>query len=136
MIPRNLVTVAPPMSDPRHQLGLDGEQSAVDALVALGYAILARRYRTRFGELDIVARDHDTLVFVEVKTRTGEAFGQPEDAVTWHKRRRLARLAEAFLADARLGDVQCRFDVVSVIWREGAGPVVEVFPNAFDVESR
>jgi putative endonuclease len=136
MILRKLVTLAPPMADPRHQLGFDGEQCAVDALVARGYAILARRYRTRLGELDIVARDQDTLVFVEVKTRSGESFGQPEDAVTWRKRQRLARLAESFLVDARLGDVACRFDVVSVIWRERAGPVVEVFPNAFDVESR
>jgi putative endonuclease len=122
-----------PSRDPRQQLGLDGERCAAGALLARGYVILARRYRTRFGELDIVARDGDTLVFVEVKTRRGTAFGQP---VTWRKRRRLSRLAEAYVAAARLHHVAQRFDVVSVIWQDGSGPVVEVFPNAFDVESR
>lgn len=120
--------------DARQQLGLDGEQCAVDALVAQGYAVLARRYRTRFGELDIIARDGDTLVFVEVKARRGVAFGQPEDAVTWDKRRRLGRLAHAYLAQSRLYDVPCRFDVVSVVCPDGGPPAVQVFRHAFDLE--
>ncbi len=124
----------PSSSDPRQQLGLDGEQCAVEALTALGYVILARRYRTRFGELDIIARDADTLVFVEVKARRGVAFGQPEDAVHWRKRRRLARLAAAFLAEARLPHVPCRFDVVAIVWQDGRAPAVQVFKHAFDVE--
>jgi putative endonuclease len=127
---------APPRSlDPRQQLGLDGEQCAVDALMAQGYVILARRYRTRFGELDIVAREGDTLVFVEVKARRGVAFGLPEDAIHWRKRRRLARLAEAFLTEARLLDVPCRFDVVAIVWHDGRAPDVQVFRHAFDVEA-
>lgn len=127
---------APPRTpDPRQQLGLDGEQCAVEALLAQGYVILARRYRTRFGELDIVAREGDTLVFVEVKARRGMAFGLPEDAVHWRKRRRLARLAEAFLAEARLLDVPCRFDVVAIVWHDGRAADVQVFRHAFDVEA-
>jgi putative endonuclease len=130
------VASRPSCSDPRQQLGLDGEQCAVETLIALGYVILARRYRTRFGELDIVARDGTTLVFVEVKARRGVAFGQPEDAVHWRKRQRLARLAEAFLAEARLLDVPCRFDVVAIVWHDGRAPDVQVFRHAFDVETR
>jgi len=128
--------VSPPSSrDPRQQLGLDGEQCAVETLVTLGYVILARRYRTRFGELDIVAREGETLVFVEVKARRGVAFGQPGDAVHWRKRRRLARLAEAFLAEAHLLEVQCRFDVVAIVWQDGRAPDVQVFRHAFDAEA-
>lgn len=123
-----------PLVDRRQQLGLDGEQCAVDALVARGYVMLARRYRTRLGELDIVARDGDTLVFVEVKARRGGAFGQPGDAVDWRKRRRLVRLAQAFLAEARLYQVPVRFDVVGIVWRRGEAPEVQVFRSAFDAE--
>jgi putative endonuclease len=127
----------PPSSwDPRQVLGLEGEACAVEALEARRYAILDRRVRTRFGEIDIVARDGSTLVFVEVKTRGGVAFGLPEDAITWRKRQRLERLAEAYLAAKGLRGMACRFDVVSVIWRRGEGPLVEVFQNAFDVERR
>ncbi len=122
-------------SDPRQQLGLDGEQCAVEALLGQGYVILARRHRTRFGELDIVAREGETVVFVEVKARRGAAFGLPEDAVHWRKRRRLARLAEAFLTDARLHDVPCRFDVVAIVWQDGRAPDVQVFRHAFEVET-
>ena len=127
---------SPPLStDRRQQLGLDGEQCAVDALVARGYVILARRYRTRFGELDIVARDGETLVFVEVKARRGVTFGQPEVAVHWRKRRRLTRLAESFLAEGKLHHVACRFDVVGVVWQDGQAPDVQVFRHAFDAEA-
>jgi putative endonuclease len=128
---------APPVAtspDRRQQLGIDGEHLAVQALVARGYVVLARRYRTRFGELDIVARDGDTLVFVEVKARRGVAFGHPGDAVHWRKRRRLGRLARAFIAEARLHHLPCRFDVVAIIWQDGCAPDVQVFRQAFDVE--
>ncbi len=123
-----------PPSDPRQRLGLDGEQLAVEALTARGYVVLARRYRTRFGELDIVARDGDALVFVEVKARRGVTFGQPADAVHWRKRRRLARLAEAFIAEARLHHLPCRFDVVAIIWQDGGAPDIRVYRHAFDAE--
>src|SRR5690606_15472342 len=109
-------------------------QGAADALVARGYVVLARRYRTRFGELDIVARDGQTLVFVEVKARRGMAFGQPGDAIHWRKRRRLARLADAFIAEAHLQHLPCRFDVVALLSRAACLPEVQVFPHAFEVE--
>lgn len=101
-------------TDPRQQLGETGEALACAALERQGYAILARRYRTRFGEIDIVARDGPTTVFVEVKTRAGEAFGRGAEAVTRWKQRRIAQMAVDFLARRRLQDQPCRFDVVEV----------------------
>jgi putative endonuclease len=114
-------------------LGLSGEILARDALARQGYAILATRYRTRVGEIDIVARDGDTLVFVEVKTRTSEDFGLPAEAITWRKQRRLVTMARWYLTEKRLHGCLCRFDVVTVLCRPGLAPVVEVVKNAFMV---
>ncbi len=117
--------------DRRQSLGLLGEDLACAELARRGYAILARRYRTRHGEIDVVARDGLTTVFVEVKTRDGSDFGGGAEAVTPWKQRRIARMAMDFLARYRLDDRPCRFDVVTVDLARGA-PVVEVYPNAFD----
>ena len=118
-------------SDATIALGISGENLACDALARQGYAILARRYRTRVGEIDIVARDGPTLVFVEVKTRTSEDFGIPAEAVTWRKQRRIATMARRYLSEHRLHGCLCRFDVVTVLCRRGLLPVVEVVKNAF-----
>jgi putative endonuclease len=112
-------------------LGISGENLACDALLRQGYAILARRYRTRVGEIDIVARDGETLVFVEVKTRTSEEYGVPAEAVTWRKQRRLVTMAKWYLSEQRLHGRLCRFDVATVLCRRGFVPVVEVVKNAF-----
>jgi putative endonuclease len=120
-------------TDPRQALGKAGEDLACAELRRRGYAILARRYRTRRGELDIVARDGDTLVFVEVKARRATGYGTPQEAVTWEKRRRLAAMADDFLARARLGAVPCRFDVVAVRMGSADPDRVEVYPGAFVV---
>jgi putative endonuclease len=120
-------------TDPRHALGLAGEDLACDELRRRGYAILARRYRTRAGELDIVARHGPTLVFVEVKARSTARFGTAAEAITVGKRRRLARMAHEFLMRAQLTRVPCRFDVVAVGWPRDGQPIVEVIPAAFDL---
>ncbi len=112
-------------------LGISGENLACDALARQGYAILAKRYRTRVGEIDIVARDGQTLVFVEVKTRTSEDFGVPAEAVTRRKQRRIVTMARWYLSEHRLHGCLCRFDVVTVLCRRGLLPVVEVVKNAF-----
>jgi putative endonuclease len=117
-------------SDRRQTLGELGETLACDELRRRGYAILERRYRTRYGEIDIVARHGDVLVFVEVKARVGVAFGTGAEAVTGYKQRRVARMAADFLARRRLQDRPCRFDVVSVAVGEEQ-PRIEVFPGAF-----
>ena len=118
-------------SDATVALGISGENLACDALARQGYAILARRYRTRVGEIDIVAQDGETLVFVEVKTRTSEDFGVPAEAVTWRKRRRIVTMARWYLAEHSLHGCLCRFDVVTVLCRRGLLPAVEVVKNAF-----
>ena len=117
-------------SDRRQTLGELGETLACDELRRRGYAILERRYRTRYGEIDIIARHGDVLVFVEVKARAGNAFGSGAAAVTGYKQRRVARMAADFLARRRLQDRPCRFDVVSVAMGEEQ-PRIEVFAGAF-----
>ena len=120
------------MTTARSDLGKIGEDCAVAALERLGYAILARRYRTRHGEIDIVAQDGETTVFVEVKARVTAEFGSAAEAVTPWKQRRLARMAWDYAARHGLVDRPCRFDVVAI---DGAGTSAEtitVYPNAFD----
>jgi putative endonuclease len=112
-------------------LGISGENLAREELERRGYAVLATRYRTRVGEIDIVARDGDTLVFVEVKTRTSEDFGIPAEAVTWRKQRRIVTMARWYLSEKGLHGTLCRFDVVTVLCRRGLLPLVEVLKNAF-----
>jgi putative endonuclease len=120
------------MSRRRVAFGKIGEDLACRELQRRGYEILARRYRRRGGELDIVARDGATLVFVEVKTRGGCAFGEPVDAVTPMKRRRMGQIAIEYVMRQRLDGCPCRFDVVSVAIDAGVANI-EVFKNAFDL---
>ena len=119
--------------DPRQSLGKLGEDLACRELLRRGYAILDRRYRTRVGELDIVARDGETVVFVEVKARGSGRWGAPAEAVGPLKRRRLAQMAADYLARRRLDRSPCRFDVVAVEVGEPT-PVVTVYPSAFTVD--
>jgi putative endonuclease len=119
------------MSQARISLGKSGEDLACRELERRGYVILARRYRIRGGELDVIARDGETIVFVEVKTRVGRMFGEAAEAVTSLKQLRLTRLAEEYVMRHRLADCPCRFDVVSIHGEAGA-QVVEVIQNAFD----
>ena len=110
----------PPGSrDPRQRLGLEGEDAAARALEKAGLRIVERRFRCRLGEIDLVARDRDVLVFVEVKSRRGIGFGRPAESVTTTKRRRIARVAQCFLSRRGMTDVPCRFDVVEVLRHPG-----------------
>jgi len=117
--------------DGRQALGISGENLACAELQRRGYAILERRYRTRLGEIDIIARDGATLVFVEVKARLTDDFGGAAAAVTAWKQRRIARMAMDYLSRRTPGDCPCRFDVVAIDV-DAAGPRVIVYPNAFD----
>lgn len=101
-------------------------------LGARGYAILARRYRTRHGEIDIVARDGNTIVFVEVKLKTTGEFGTAAESVTPWKQKRIVAMAVDYLARNRLTDRPCRFDVVAIDILEGAAPRITVIHSAFD----
>jgi putative endonuclease len=116
----------------RISLGKTGEDIACRELDRRGYAILARRYRTRYGEIDIVARDGATVVFVEVKARTSGRCGVPAEAVTLDKQAKITAMATDFLARRGLRDVPCRFDVVSVMFGPDGKLLVEVIQGAFD----
>ncbi len=118
--------------DARQRLGVVGEDLACEALRQRGYGILCRRYRTRLGEIDIVAEDGATLVFIEVKTRTGAGFGGAAAAVGLRKQRQVARMAADFLARNQVGERPCRFDVVAVDLTP-AGAQVEIYTHAFQV---
>jgi putative endonuclease len=115
----------------RQELGKLGEDLAVRELERRGYAILARRFRTRHGEIDIIARDGGTLVFVEVKARETAEFGTAAEAVTRWKQRRLVRMAGYYLNSVRGEIPACRFDVVTIML-DGAQPAIEVYRGAFD----
>jgi putative endonuclease len=110
--------------------GKTGEDLACAELQRRGYEILARRYRRRGGELDIVARDGTTVVFVEVKSRDGRNFGDGAEAVTPIKQRRIAALALDYMARHKMHECPCRFDVVSIAIEHGK-PVIELYQNAF-----
>src|SRR5205085_5460434 len=119
-------------SRPRHlRLGTRGENLACHFLKKNGYKILYRNFKGRTGgEIDLVCRHRDTLVFVEVKTRTREDFGRPLDAVNREKRNRIARGGLAWLRLLDNPDILFRFDVVEVIIAEGAKPRLEILQNA------
>jgi len=117
--------------DPRQSLGFLGEDVACTELRRRGYEILARRYRTRYGEIDIIARHAAVTVFIEVKARAHDDFGGGAAAITPWKQRRIAKMAMDFLARSRLNETPCRFDVVTVDLAAGT-PVVEVYTNAFE----
>jgi putative endonuclease len=102
------------MSIARQKLGRQGETLACEELERLGYAIVARGYRTRAGEIDIIASDAGSVVFVEVKTRLDLSFGDPVDAVTPQKQQRVVAMATDYVARHNLDDTPCRFDVVTV----------------------
>ncbi|MGH9391272.1 MAG: YraN family protein, partial [Vicinamibacteria bacterium] len=115
---------------PGEDLGRRGEALAARELRRRGYAILERRWRCRIGEIDIIARDGEVLAVVEVKARSRSDYGAPIDAVDRDKRRKLEKLARAYLQTRRLKNVSLRFDLVGVTFRAGEKPRVEVFPDA------
>ena len=102
------------MTQARLSFGLFGEELACHELEQRGYVILTRRYRTKHGEIDIVARHGDYLVFIEVKARQDGSFGDPEEAVTLQKQQRMVWMATDYLARQAVGEVACRFDVVGI----------------------
>ncbi len=115
----------------KDRLGKYGEDIAVGHLEAAGMVVLARNWRCADGELDIIAQDGSTLVFCEVKTRSGLGYGSPLEAVVPAKARRIRRLAAAWLRQADRGWPELRFDVVSVLRPRGGQPTVEHLRGAF-----
>jgi putative endonuclease len=118
----------------RDELGRRGEDEAAKYLRGLGYRIVGRRERVLRGDIDIVALDGRTVVFVEVRSRSDTAHGHPAETVGHAKQRRVAELAAAYIRRHRLEDASVRIDVVAVTFpAEGRGaPVVDHYQNAFD----
>ena len=119
------------MTGATQRTGQLGERLAAEKLAAQGYDILERNYRCSAGEMDIVARDGECYAFVEVRSRRGRACGTPEESIDQRKQRRLIEIAETYLQEHSLGDVDWRIDVVAVEWdRTGRLLRVEVIRDA------
>lgn len=114
------------------QFGIDSEKDAEALLKHAGYRIVARNYRNAVGEIDIIAKDGRTLVFVEVKARRSPRYGSAKTAVTLQKRARLARTALLYLKETGQFGASARFDVVAL---DGSGPnrKMDIIRNAFDI---
>lgn len=115
--------------------GRSAEALAEHCLRRKGYRILERNLRIGHGELDLIAQDGPTLVFVEVKGRRTERFGGTSHAITPHKQRQLIKLALAYLAKQALSNCPCRFDVILVSEAAGLSPQITHMENAFEVSS-
>ncbi|MDH4164174.1 MAG: YraN family protein [Nitrospirota bacterium] len=114
-------------------LGRSGEDSASRFLAGQGYRILERNFRIAAGEIDLIAMDRDTIVFVEVKTRTSDAYGAPELAVDTRKQARMTKAALAYLAARKLHQMPCRFDIVAITRMPEER--IELIRNAFETRS-
>ena len=114
------------MSRARLDLGKKGEDMAQAYLQEKGYRLLERSYRCKFGEADLIMQQGNTVVFIEVKTRSSMRFGTPQEAVNARKQEKLARVAQSYLRERGLENAPARFDVVAVLGRE-----VRHIPDAF-----
>jgi putative endonuclease len=118
------------MPHARQRLGTEGESIAGGELEKLGYRVIERNYRTRFGEIDIVADDGGTIVFVEVKTKTSSDFGDPVEEVTLQKQRQIISMGEFYATYVLPPNTPCRFDVVGVDCSVSP-PAITIYKDAF-----
>ncbi len=121
------------MLNKQQQLGRKGEKISVDYLKKKGYNIILCNYRCKIGEIDIIARDGKTLVFVEVKTRSSFTFGPPVTSITPRKQRQISRTAEHYLTKKKLFNSEARFDVVSVVIPATRAVSIDHIKHAFDL---
>lgn len=122
------------MSRENLYLGRSGEDVAADLLKGKGYKILVRNYKTKLGEIDIIARDKDTLAFIEVKTRHSDRFGLPQEAVSVSKQKQISKAALMFLKENNLLEKKARFDVISVVYSKDK-PQLDLIKNAFELDN-
>ena len=113
------------------QVGDRGENIAVDYLLNQNFEIIETNYRYGHGEIDIVAKERDVLVFVEVKTRKNLEFGYPVQAITKNKQRQVRKIAEAYLYEKKIIDTDCRIDVIAILFRKDLPPKITHIKNAF-----
>jgi putative endonuclease len=117
----------------KEELSKEGEQLAADFLEEKGFEIIERNYRYGHGEIDIIALDpkDNFTVFVEVKTRQNLYFGEPEYAITKKKQQQVKKVAELYLYDKEIEQIDCRFDVVTILLEDEDKPVINYYENAF-----
>ena len=132
----------------RKTIGPQGEQEAVRYLRKQGYQIIAHRERILRGDIDIIALDKRTVVFIEVRSRTSTHHGHPAETIDARKKQRICTLANAYIKQHRLENYSFRLDVITVLftpslpiqnrwffWRSGHSPIIEHFQNAFEMDS-
>lgn len=118
--------------DPRHQLGRQGEELAGKYLEQQGFLVLEKNFRTKYGEIDIIARDGETLVFVEVRAKKHILFGHPLETINPRKQSKIIRMATYYLSVRAVpASMPCRFDVVGIIQGDKAEPEIIHIRNAF-----
>ena len=115
-------------------LGERGEMLAWGYLVRAGFKILEKNFRTRLGEIDVIAEKNKKIYFIEVKTRSDADKGLPQESVTAAKQRRIAHLAAQYLQKKKQQDRSAAFGVVSILWQPPAAPVIRWIENAFMLE--
>ena len=120
------------MSIFKKMLGREGEDRAAEFLAKRGYRILERNYSARVGEIDLIALHEGTIVFIEVKTRTSNAYGAPELAVNRQKQRRMIKAALSYIKYKKIHQMPCRFDVVAITGE--SSPALELIENAFEMD--
>ena len=116
----------------KKELGKKGEEMALRFLKKRGYQIIEINYTCKMGEMDIIAREKDTLAFIEVKTRTSTMFGPPQLAVNFSKQWQLSKVALYYLKEKHLEDIKARFDVVAILFGQ-EGEEIELIKDAFEV---
>lgn len=119
------------MQQNKRSTGSKGEDIACEFLKNLGYVIVDRNYHYGHGEIDIIARDKDEFVFVEVKYRKSLEYGQPETAVTESKQKQIRKIAEAYIYENGIQNTSCRIDVVAILQFPGQKPEINHYINAF-----
>lgn len=117
----------------KKELGKKGEEVALRFLKKKGYRTIEKNYVCKMGEMDIIAREKDTLVFIEVKTRTSTFFGPPQLAVNSSKQRQLSKVALNYLKEKKLEDVKARFDVVAILLSQKREEI-ELIRDAFELQ--
>ena len=115
----------------KRKTGSEGEDIACEYLTKLGYEIIERNYQYGHGEIDIIAKDDDIIVFVEVKYRKSLEYGPPESAITKGKQKQVRKTAEAYLYDKEIKDTSCRIDVIAILHFPSKESQIEHYKDAF-----
>ena len=126
-----------PVNTQRHsyakELGKKAEELAEAFFIKKGYHVLERNYRVRCGEIDLILEDRSRLIFVEVKSRISTKYGLPQEAITYHKKRQIIRVAKWYLQEKGCMEREVRFDVLAIKFHIAGKPIIEHIPWAFDI---